>query len=277
MRKIIAAFDGLKYSESTAAYAIDLASRFNAKLFGVFLEDALYHSYKIADLVGQDFVEEERAEYLNKLDAEARANSVKTFQHNCEGAGIVYAIHRDRNVAIQELLHESKYSDIILIQGDETLAHFNEDAPTDFISDLLQKTYCPVIVVPASFKHPEQVVLLYDGDPSSIFAIKQFAYLFPSSFFKVEVVVVKKNKHDNVVPDSKLLKEWLKLYFPHATYSVLTGNPATEIVNFLKNQVQNPLVVLGAYSRSTVSRFMHESLADTIMKHLDVPIFISHK
>ena len=46
MKKIIAAFDGLKYSKATAAYAIDVATRAHAHLTGIFLDDLIYHSYR---------------------------------------------------------------------------------------------------------------------------------------------------------------------------------------------------------------------------------------
>ncbi len=51
MKKIIAAFDGLKYSESTRDYAIYLAKQTNTHLVGVFLDDPIYTSYKVYDLV----------------------------------------------------------------------------------------------------------------------------------------------------------------------------------------------------------------------------------
>ena len=36
MKKIIAAFDGLKYSDSTERYAMDFAKKYNVKVHGVF-------------------------------------------------------------------------------------------------------------------------------------------------------------------------------------------------------------------------------------------------
>jgi hypothetical protein len=39
MKKIIAAFDGLKFSGSTRDYAIDIAKQANTHLAGVFMEE----------------------------------------------------------------------------------------------------------------------------------------------------------------------------------------------------------------------------------------------
>ena len=51
MQKIIAAFDGLKYSADTEEFAVELARQTNSFLTGVFLDDFTYSSYKIYDLI----------------------------------------------------------------------------------------------------------------------------------------------------------------------------------------------------------------------------------
>lgn len=53
MKKIIAVFDGLKYSESAANYAVYMAKRTGSHLVGVFLDDYTYHSYKVYDMVNE--------------------------------------------------------------------------------------------------------------------------------------------------------------------------------------------------------------------------------
>jgi hypothetical protein len=54
MKKIIAAFDGLKFSHSACDYAVFLAKKTGAHLVGVFLDDFSYHSYKVYDLIRED-------------------------------------------------------------------------------------------------------------------------------------------------------------------------------------------------------------------------------
>ena len=54
MNKIIAAFDGLRFSESTRDYAVSLAKANGTQLEGLFLEDRTYHSYNLYDLITED-------------------------------------------------------------------------------------------------------------------------------------------------------------------------------------------------------------------------------
>ena len=49
----------------------------------------------------------------------------------------------------------------------------------DYLKDVLHDVACPVLLVPEKFDFPESVILAYDGSEESVYAIKQFAYLFP--------------------------------------------------------------------------------------------------
>ena len=277
MKKIIAAFDGLKYSDSTEKYVLEIAKKYNVRIFGVFLEDFTYHSYKLTDMLVDDDVDTVKAEYLRKFDVDTRENSVKIFNQRCADAGVVHSTHRDRNIAIQELTHESLFADLLVIQNNETFAHYSEETPTNFISNLLERTECPVMIVPPIYKKPSKTIFLYDGEPSSIYAMKMYAYLFPDENLRAELVTVQRNQEDKVVPDSHILKEWLKLNFPQTQFKVLTGEPNEEISNYLREQVENVVVIMGAYGRGGISRMIHRSLADILIRKLDTPLFIAHK
>jgi nucleotide-binding universal stress UspA family protein len=276
MKKIIAAFDGLKYSESTALYALDIAKRYNGKVFGIFLEDFTYHSYNLSDLASDDYPEV-RAAYLNKTDAQTREFSIKHFANQCEEQGILYAIHRDKNIAIRDLLHETRYGDLVVVQNNETLTHYSESAPSGFIMDLLGKTECPILLVPPHYKKVEKIIFLYDGEASSVFAIKQFSYLMPGQRqTPVELLCVKRKGENQAIPDSSHMREWLKLYHDDVQYKIIVGDPNEEIVKYLREQISNCLVVTGAYERNAISRILHKSMADRIMNAVELPMFISH-
>ena len=164
MNKIIAAFDGLKYAAATRDYSIALVKISNAHLFGVFLDDPTYTSYKIYELVADEGVSEEKMNQLDAKDKTTRADAAKDFEQHCQKAAIEYSIHHDHQVAIQDLKHESVYADLLLIGASETVTHYEEKMPTRFIRDLLADAQCPVLLLPDQFTPIEKVVLLYDGE-----------------------------------------------------------------------------------------------------------------
>lgn len=277
MKKIIAAIDGLKYSESTTNYAVHLALLTNAHLVGIFLDDITYHSYKIYDLVTDEGLMEKKQSRLEEKDEIARKQAAYDFENACRDAGLNFSLHHDRNVAIQELLHESIYADLLIIDRRETLTHYEEQLPTRFIRDLLSEVQCPVLVVPKKYEPVDKIVLLYDGEPASVYAIKMFTYLFPEwQSLDTEVISVKGAKQTLHVPNNRLMKEFMKRHFSKAAYTVLKGDPETEIIQNLKGQEHNVIIVLGAYQRGMVSRWFKPSMADALMEELNVPLFIAH-
>ena len=84
MKKISAAFDGLKFSESTLSFAIKLAQASKAMLSGVFLESFLYHGYKIYDMVGTHGISEVKMRHLLEKDTETRLKSSAIFGLACK-------------------------------------------------------------------------------------------------------------------------------------------------------------------------------------------------
>jgi len=277
MKKIIVAFDGLKYSESTRDYATYLAKQTNTHLVGIFMDDPTYTSYKIYELIVKEGASEEMLKKYEAKDKSTRDAAVINFEKACQKEGLEYTIHRDRKIAILELKHESIYTDLLIIDSKETLTHYAEKLPTRFIRDLLSDVQCPVLIVPQKYKPIQKIILLYDGEPSSVYALKMFSYLLPQlKHLDTEVISVNPVNTTLHMPDNKLMKEFMKRHFPKAKYSVMKGWAEDEIVKHLKQTSGNAIVVLGAYRRGTVSRWFRESMADTLMKEVKVPLFIAH-
>jgi len=132
MKKIIAAFDGLRLSESTKEYSIYMAKHCNAHLVGVFLDDFTLQSYTYADVAAYGSKWEEKVNILDREDKEKRNLSVQLFEDACQHAGIDYSVHRDKNIAFQDLLHETTFSDLLIINSNETFTNYPQPAPTRF-------------------------------------------------------------------------------------------------------------------------------------------------
>lgn len=277
MKKIIAAFDGLKLSQSTIDYTIKLGIQHEAHLVGVFLDDITYSSRGIYQLYNEKEFSHQRVQQIAEQDLKDRNESVAKFEAACQKAGLNYSVHRDKNIALSDLVLESTYADLLVIDATETLNRYTEVPPTRFITELLSRVQCPVLLVPKHYTEISEVVLLYDGSPTSVYAIKTFGCLLPVlNTLPTEVVTVKSNEEDLHLPQSKLMKEFMKRHNPDATYTVLKGQPELEIPIHLRKQGGQALVVLGAYQRGSVSRLFRISMADVLVQELQWPLFIAH-
>lgn len=275
MRKISAAFDGLKFSQGTLDYALYLAGENKAMLSGIFLEDFLYHSYDAFPLVKAG--KKEALSALKDKELSKRVQAERDFENASKKEGLDYIVHRDKGFAVMDLLKETVYSDLLLIGANETLDRVDEKKPSVFLQELLEGAQCPVLIVPSNYYPIKKLVFLYDGRPSSIFAIKMFGYLLPSlQRLPVEIVTVSAEKNENELPEDILIKEFLKLNYPAASVHHLTGDADERIPAYIKDIPENTLVVLGAYERGPVSRWFRTSMADRLLKEVKKPLFIAH-
>lgn len=275
---MIAAFDGLKYSTATAECAISLARTCNAHLVGLFLDDLIYHSYRLKDLIEGDTFSDKKLHELNRQDEATRQAAMEKFEIACQAASVEYSVHHNRKVALRELLHESIYCDLLMIGRQESFLMHQDKYPSEFIQDVLADVQCPVLLVPETYTPPQSLIFLYDGEPSSVYAIKMFLYTLSGlTHLPARILSVKPESDSLHLPDNHLMKEFMKRHLPDAQYLVLKGEAEPTILRFLEGQDSYALVVLGAYQRGRVSRWFKPSMADLLMQHLHVPMFIAHK
>lgn len=276
MKKISAVFDGLKFSTGTLEYSVQIAAKSNALLSGVFLDDFTYHSYKLYDMVGSQGISREKMKQLLNKDKEKRLQSAASFKFACIKEHVNHVIHHDKNIAVPGLLRQSIYSDLMLVSADETFTHIDEERPTRFIREILADIQCPVMIVPHEYRAIEKVVLLYDGKPSSVFAVKMFNYMMPWMHdITTEVVTVLDKGNSIDFPENDLMREFVTCHYPNTTYTLLYGEPEEQLISYLK-KLGDALVVLGAYRRSPVSMWFKTSMADILMKETSMPLFIAH-
>lgn len=86
------------------------------------------------------------------------------FKKACDARSIVGALHPDTAITSADVVAESRFADLVLLQPDGIALH---------------GAACPVVVMPSHFEGLDQLVFIYDGEAASINAIKQFTYLFP--------------------------------------------------------------------------------------------------
>lgn len=276
MKKIIAAFDGLKFSAATLNYAIEIAARNKSILTGVFLEDLLYHSFNLFDMVGSHGVSQAKLNRLIKKDQDTRQQAVALFEKICNKKSVNYLVHQDKSFAITDLIKESVYADLTIIGAAETLNHYEQPKPTPFVKELLAGAQSPVLVVRATHQPIERIVMLYDGHPSSVFALKMFTYLFSWTVkYPIEIVYAAEKKLA-LLPESNLVGEYIRCHFDDPVFTELTGEPEEALIAHLKQASPGTVVIMGAYGRGAVSRMFSSSMANRLMETLDLPLFIAH-
>lgn len=73
------------------------------------------------------------------------------------------------------------------------------------------------------------------------------------------------------------MTEWTERHFTNLTIDMQPGRHVRDSLNQWMNQVTNPLLVLGSFSRSFFSQLFKESLASSFISEHKFPVFIAHR
>lgn len=275
--KILAVFDGTRYSEGASKYAIEIAKATNSMLIGIFVQDMRYLNFTYAYTWDQPFVDFTSIEESQKEEKEKIDLNISLFHHACNDNGLKHKVHLDKGVPLQEVLRESIFADLIIVDSHTSFFTLGDGAPNPFLKDLLVDSHCPVLIVPQQYNYFDSAVICYDASPSSVHAAKMFSYLFPSISDIPTTIASVNEKTSNHLKDGTNFKDLLHTRFSHLAYEVLQGNPDEELLKYLKTKKGNPIVVMGAYGRNAFSRLLHQSLSNRVIKELNVPVFIAHQ
>jgi len=278
MEKILLALDPLNTNMSTIDFACYISRLTKSRLTGVFLED-------MSDEGRPVMKEIQGATYLNSEptqrpapDGECRNATevtIRNFKEACDCRSVSTLVHRDRGVPVSEVIEESRFADLIIIDAETSFTKSNEAPPGRFVRDVLLESECPVIISPYDFDYIGEVIFSYDGSKSSVFAIKQFTHLFPELRQKKAIVVSVRNDGKDTLTEQYKMKEWLKNHYSDVEFVILKGEPADQLFGYLIEK-KNGIVVMGAYGRNMLSRFFKPSHARLIVKTINLPIFIAH-
>lgn len=213
---------------------------------------------------------------LEEKEKETIAVHKAHFARQCEQHHISYTIHANDAEWQQDLLiKESRFADLIIISGELFFADAADAQPNHYLHEALHHAECPVIVVPENFRAVQHLFLAYDGSRESLYALKQFCYLFPQLTSLPAEMIYLKDDESNTIPDLDHFKQYSRLKFECLGHSKLHFKPADYLAAWLSEKQQG-LLVTGAFGRSSLSYLARPSFADTIIRDHQVPIFIAH-
>jgi hypothetical protein len=275
MKKILLAFDGVHFSEGAFAFAKWMNSVQPVMLTAAFLPQSDYAN--LWSYAAQPAGEGEFIPLLEEAAAQEVKRNIERFKKNCTDQHINYSIHRDFNdFTLPELKKETRYADLLILGAESFYADAGPDAPNAFLSEALHQSECAVMVVPETFSVPTSNIIAFDGSASSVYAIKQFAALFPALCNNETLLVHAGNNADESLPDQENIKELTSVYFPRLTILTMDINPGKYFAAWVKDHT-NALVVTGAYGRSSLSQLFRKSFVSGMIKDHSLPVFITHR
>lgn len=274
MKKIILAFDGAHFSEAAFEFARRLNVLQPVLVTGVFLPQVeLANLWSYSNSFGSSFIP-----LLEGSESDLIQQNVEKFKELCRNNRIEYKVHKDIfNFALTELKSESRFADLVILGSEVFYENMGtKNGPNNFLKDALQEVSCPVVLVPEKFEFPESIILAYDGSESSLYAIKQFAYLFPELRDKEVLLVYASDDPEKNLPDENLIEELAARHFSKLSLFKLDINPK-RFFNTWVLEKNSPMLVCGSYGRSGLSQLFKKSFITDAIRYHQLPIFIAHK
>jgi hypothetical protein len=213
---------------------------------------------------------------LVQEEKEMVKKSQDLFVEAFENAGIKYEIHPHVGAWDRDLLvRESRFADLVVISEELFYANSAEIQPNFYMVEALRASESPVVVVPENFRQIEHLAFAYDGKKESMFAIKQFTYLFPELTSLPSEFVHVKNEAADEIPEQALLSEYTFSHFEAQHTSKLHFDPKKYLTAWLDTK-KNVFLVAGSFSRSTLSNLFKTSFSGQVIAKHTCPIFIAH-
>lgn len=276
MEKILFVTDAVKLNIQHLDFACFLANLTRSRLVGVFLEN-LEHEVRsketLQQLAAATAVPNASIRTMKGNYCELQ---IKTFKEGCERRGVSCHVHRDRGVPALEVLSESRYADLIVIDPAISFGNQRENIPTTFVQEVLRDAECPVVIAPDAFDGIDRVIFTFDQSRSAVFAIKEFTHLFPEMHDRKAVILSIRAPGETAMEEKYKLKEWLRAHYEDIDLVVLEDKHlrAGLLENLLAQK--NAFIVMGAFGRGQLSNFFAPSHATPVVRFVSQPVFIAH-
>jgi hypothetical protein len=210
-------------------------------------------------------------------DAEVAVQNIMRFKRICGQEDILCTIHNEATaISGDRIQQESRFADLMVIDSDHFYEHMEEGDLYYSLMLAIQKAECPVLMIPNNASLPDQTILAYDGSPSSVFAIRQFAQLFPELCGNRTFLVYAGDNKSSSMPFEENIKELAGQLFSDLTILHLHQNAKKYFANWLGSG-RNAILVSGAFGRSSISQIFRKSFAAPLIKDLRLPVFIAHR
>ena len=277
MKKILLAFDGSNFSEGAFEFARRLNDTEPVLVTGVFMPQVDYAnlwSYAAASNAGVGLA---YIPLIEEGDADLVKKNIEHFEELCQKNGIAYRVHKDfYSFALPELKKESRFADVIILSGELFYKGLLESNQFDYLRDALHATESPVLIVPEHYQFPDNNILAYDGSEESVYAIKQFAYIFPELTKNPTLLVYSEIDKDKDFPSKHLIMELATQHFKDLTFYKLESSPKKYFAEWISGK-EGSIVVSGSFHRSTISQLLRKSFVAEIISDHKLPVFIAHK
>jgi len=195
----------------------------------------------------------------------------------CDDHAIKYRIHAGNNdPALACLRKESRYADVMALSGKRFFEEGCQEQRNARMKEMLHHSECPVLLLPDQARLPGELILAYDGSADSVFAIRQFAYLFPELCNLQATLVYLNDDRDAKIPEEDAIRDLGMSHFKKFRMLKLQMK-SPDFYDTWIGMMSNPWLITGSYGRGVFSEVFRGSFSDELIRRHQLPVFVAHK
>lgn len=280
MAKFLVALDGsISFTKDLFKFSSELLQDTDEGLFvGMVVKDVSYYN-TVSNFVGEPVLADVMPDggFLNEEDGTI-TDVISQFERNAKDSCVRYEIYNDFKLTAHEVVKQSTYADLLILSYRIFYNYLSGKPDSSTIYQILKGSKCPVLILPEGTTEVDNIIFTYDNKESSVFAIKAFSNLFARKMKDkiVSILTVMPNV-DEEIKNEKLLLNLVKQHYNDVGLQLLEGHNISKEINNFAHNVQNPMVVMGAYGRSRISNLLIPSVANYLLKKSNLPLFIAHR
>jgi hypothetical protein len=277
MEKILLALDSRKLNSNAIRFACYLTRLTNSKLTGIFLENLeLQEEFTINETEGTaTLFESISIGGMTEDDNKIIEENMKQFQLITEEEEVDAFINLEIGIPEIDLINKTRYADLLVMDANSSFSTMDERAPTSFVKDILQEAECPVVIAPENVNRIDNIVFCYNGNKSSVFAMKQFNYLFPELSTKSAKVIYLGPDQEPSAEEVQDVTDWLRYHYIDVEFVNMDGD-ATEALFDYMLQKKNDFIVMGSYGKGMLASFFKNDQENETARTTSLPIFVAH-
>jgi len=277
MKKILALFTDKSTLNSSCV--LDVAKAGPFEMEGFFLHerkssiDFQYPFLNDINLVQSSFYDDK----TDPENMELEKHKLELIKQEFATEGILFEAGSLQESSLQALVEVSAAADVILFNANMNLSEYLHTPMNVSMEDVLVKSHCPIYLFTQPEALVQKVILVYDGSPSSLYAIKMYRNLF-RGWKNLPTVLLSLNIPGNQpVHNQQLFDDGLRKHFNHYDTEIQDGDSRLELVNYLQQQIGDVLVVMGTEGGATLRRKFRRSLGSIVLRQTKASVFITHQ
>lgn len=281
MEKLLVIMDSAEVNANTIRFAAYLTRLTHSKLTGIFLdnpEPVQADEVMMSETTGSSGMVMESIVIRKSSDdgnlEKMKEENIRLFREVAEQEGVNVVVEPGE-ISTVDIIKKTRFADILVIDAKTQFYGIDQGGISRFVKEALQEAECPVIIAPEEFEAIDSIVFCYNGIKSSVFAIKQFMYLFPQLTYKRAKVINLNLETEHSEEDEQQFSDWLNYHFKDVEFLSMNDDAVPAFFNYLVKK-RNDFVVMGAYGKGLLASFFGNDGNEDVGRTSSLPLFISH-